>query len=221
MEKQKAVIVYSGGMDSTTLLYDFKNQGYDLTAITFNYGSKHNHREIECAMYNCKKLKIPHQVIGLHFIKDLFKSSLLQGQGKIPHGHYEDASQKQTVVPFRNGIMLSIAVGYAESIRASKVLIASHKGDFAIYPDCRQEFNVAFKDAARNGTYNHVEVSMPYQNVNKTDIARIGRKLGVDYNNTWTCYDPQPDGKPCGRCGACCERNEALQATSMLYEDKK
>ena len=142
--KDSAIIV-SGGMDSITLLHE-RHEEIAL-GISFDYGSNHNSREIPFARMHCQRLGIKHIVIPLDFMSVYFRSSLLDGADAIPEGHYEDANMKSTVVPFRNGIMLSIACGIAESNGLSRVFIANHGGDHAIYPDCRSEFIKAM-DAA-------------------------------------------------------------------------
>jgi 7-cyano-7-deazaguanine synthase len=137
-----------------------------------------------------------------------FKSSLLEGSDAIPEGHYADENMQSTVVPFRNGIMLSIAVGMAESAGLKHVMMANHGGDHTIYPDCRPEFVNAFSEAARTGTYVGVTLISPYTNLSKADIARRGKELGIDYSLTWSCY--KGGDIHCGRCGTCIERKEAL-----------
>jgi len=201
-----SVIIVSGGMDSVTLLYDKQNE--IALAVTFDYGSNHNKREIEFAKLHCKKLGIEHIIIPLHFIKDYFKSSLLNGADAIPNGHYADNNMKSTVVPFRNGIMLSIACGLAESRGLKKVLIANHFGDHSIYPDCRATFIESMNEAMAYGTYNNVNIYAPYTNISKSDIARIGKKLKIDYSLTYSCY--KGGEKHCGVCGTCVERKQAL-----------
>ncbi|MDE5872011.1 MAG: 7-cyano-7-deazaguanine synthase QueC [Muribaculaceae bacterium] len=202
-----SVIVLSGGMDSTTLLHDRKAQ--IALAVTFDYGSRHNAREIECARKNCEMLGIEHIVIPLEFMGRYFKSSLLIGGEDIPEGHYADENMKSTVVPFRNGIMLSIAAGLAESRGLKKVMLANHGGDHAIYPDCRPGFVDAMSDAIRQGTYDGIVIDAPYTDITKSDIARIGKRIGVDYNLTYSCY--KGGEKHCGKCGTCVERMEALR----------
>ena len=194
-------------MDSVTLLYDKKDE--IAVAVTFDYGSNHNKREEEFAKYHCEKLGIEHIIIPLTFIHDYFKSSLLEGASAIPDGHYEDETMKSTVVPFRNGIMLSVACGIAESRELEKVLIANHFGDHAIYPDCRKGFIDAMSEAMRNGTYKGITIDAPYTNITKTDIAKIGKSLGIDYSKTYSCY--KGGEKHCGKCGTCVERKEALR----------
>ena len=204
---KKSLIILSGGMDSVTLLYDRKDE--IAVAVTFDYGSNHNKREEEFAKYHCEKLGIEHIIIPLTFIHDYFKSSLLEGASAIPDGHYEDETMKSTVVPFRNGIMLSVACGLAESRELEKVLIANHFGDHAIYPDCRKGFIDAMSEAMRNGTYKGITIDAPYTNITKTDIAKIGKSLGIDYSKTYSCY--KGGEKHCGKCGTCVERKEALR----------
>lgn len=203
----KAVLVYSGGLDSTTLLYEYKDS--IALAVSFDYGSKHNKRELEFAALNCKRLGIRHLVIPLEFMGKYFKSDLLIGGGDIPEGSYADENMKSTVVPFRNGIMLSIAAGLAESYELDAIMLANHSGDHAIYPDCRPEFIEGMAAAVEAGTYNGVKVVSPYCNMTKRDIALRGRELGVDFSLTYSCY--KGGEKHCGRCGTCVERKEALE----------
>lgn len=209
-----SVIIVSGGMDSITLLYDKKEE--IALAMTFDYGSNHNAKEIAWAKVHCERLKIKHIVIKLDFMHKYFTSSLLEGADAIPEGHYADENMKSTVVPFRNGIMLSIAAGIAESNGLKKVLIANHGGDHTIYPDCRPAFIKAMNEATENGTYVNVSICAPYTNITKADIARIGKRLGIDYSETWSCY--KGGEKHCGKCGTCIERKEALALAGI--EDK-
>ncbi len=201
-----SVIVVSGGMDSITLLYDKKEE--IALAVTFDYGSKHNAREIAWAKVHCGRLGIRHIVIKLDFMQKYFTSSLLEGGDEIPEGHYADENMKSTVVPFRNGIMLSVAAGIAESNGLKKILIANHGGDHTIYPDCRPEFIGAMDRAIENGTYEDVRIDAPYTNITKADIAKIGKRLGIDYSETWSCY--KGGERHCGKCGTCIERKEAM-----------
>lgn len=200
------LIVYSGGLDSTVLLYKYRK---DISlAVTFDYGSKHNEREYEYAQMNTGRFGIAHIRVPLEFIGEHFKSDLLQTGGDIPEGHYNDPTMKRTVVPFRNGIMLSIACGLAESRGLKSVLIANHTGDHPVYPDCRAEFISAMKDAMHSGTYAHIELQSPFLEMTKRGIALIGKELGVDFTLTWSCY--KGGTIHCGRCGTCVERKEAL-----------
>ena len=202
----RALLVYSGGLDSTTLLYEYKDS--IALAVTFDYGSKHNAREIACAKENCKRLGIKHLVIPLGFIGQYFKSDLLLSGGEIPEGNYAEENMKSTVVPFRNGIMLSVAAGLAESYGLDTVLLANHSGDHAIYPDCRPAFVEAMDAAVRAGTYEGIRVVSPYCDITKRDIAFRGKAIGLDYSLTYSCY--KGGEKHCGKGGTCTERREAL-----------
>ena len=201
-----SVIIVSGGMDSITLLYDMSER--IALAVTFDYGSKHNAREIPFARLHCERLGIEHLVIPLSFMQQYFQSSLLKGVEEIPEGHYAADNMKSTVVPFRNGIMLSIAAGLAESRGLQFVMMANHSGDHSIYPDCTPQFVEAMSQATKAGTYPGIELLVPYTNITKADIARRGKALGLDYAETWSCY--KGGEHHCGRCGTCVERREAL-----------
>jgi 7-cyano-7-deazaguanine synthase len=211
--KKKAIVLVSGGMDSVVALYEAHRTCEVLGGLSFNYGSKHNHKEIPCAEWHCKGLGIPHLAISLGFMGETFKSALLTSGGAIPDGHYEEQSMKQTVVPFRNGIMLSIAGGYAESLEAKAVVIAAHAGDHAIYPDCREDFMKAIAEAVRLGTYAEIEVLRPFIRMTKAEIARRGQELGVDFSKTWSCY--KGEEIHCGTCGTCVERREAFMLAGL------
>lgn len=195
-------------MDSVTALYQAHQEQEVLAAISFDYGSKHNHREIPFAQWHCERLGVPHAVLPLDFIGKTFESDLLKKGRAIPEGHYEETTMKQTVVPFRNGILLAIATGFAESRGADGVVIAAHAGDHTIYPDCREEFMDAQAEAIRLGTYAGIHLLRPFIALTKEGIVREGVKLGVDYAQTWSCY---VGGEiHCGRCGTCVERREAF-----------
>ena len=206
-----SVIVVSGGMDSITLLYEKKDE--IALGISFDYGSNHNHNELPLAALHCQRLGIAHVVIPLGFMHQYFKSSLLESGESIPDGSYDEENMKSTVVPFRNGVMLAVAAGIAESNGLTKVLIANHGGDHTIYPDCRPEFIAAMDAAVEAGTFARVRVVAPYTNISKADIARRGRALGIDYAETWSCY--KGGHVHCGTCGTCVERKEALREAGI------
>lgn len=214
-----SVLILSGGMDSTTLLYEYQER--IALAVSFHYGSNHNDKEIPFAQYHCEKLGIKHVTIPLSFMKAYFKSSLLEGADAIPEGNYDDENMKSTVVPFRNGIMLAIAAGLAESNGLKHVMMANHSGDHTIYPDCRPEFADAMSQAIAAGTYDCITLATPYTHISKTDIVKRGKDLGLDYTQTWSCY--KGGEKHCGKCGTCMERKEALRDAGMedktIYED--
>jgi len=198
-------------MDSITMLHEFKDR--IAVGISFDYGSNHNAREIPFAKMHCDMLGIRHIVIPLSFMPEYFKSSLLEGADAIPEGNYDDANMQSTVVPFRNGIMLSIAAGIAESHGLKYVMIANHAGDHTIYPDCRPEFIEAMDAAVDKGTFAHLHILAPYTNITKADIARHGKVMGLDYATTWSCY--KGGEKHCGKCGTCMERKEALREAGI------
>lgn len=219
MEKD-ALIVLSGGMDSVTLLYDYKDS--IALAVNFIYGSNHNMRELACARRHCQALGIELLEIHLDFMGEYFHSSLLEGGEAIPEGDYEDENMRSTVVPFRNGIMLATAAGLAESRGLRAVMLANHSGDHSIYPDCRPEFIDAMAHAIAAGTYEAIELRAPYTNLTKAQIAMRGRDLGIDYSTTYSCY--KGGEHHCGVCGTCRERRESLalagiQDTTVYIDD--
>ena len=194
------------------MLYEYKDR--IALAVSFHYGSNHNDRELHFARMHCERLQIPHREVHLPFIKQFFRSSLLEGADAIPEGNYDEENMRSTVVPFRNGIMLSIAAGMAENNRLQYVMLANHAGDHTIYPDCRPEFVEAMDAAVHAGTWNGVRLLTPYTNITKTDIARRGKALGVDYAETWSCY--KGGEHHCGVCGTCRERKEALAEAGII-----
>lgn len=203
----KALLIYSGGLDSTTLLYEYRDRiGL---ALTFTYGARQDEEQLKRAEENCSLLRIKHLVIPLDFIGGYFKSSILKSGEEVPHAGYAEENMRSTVVPFRNGIMLSIAVGLAESEGMDTVLLANHSGDHSIYPDCRGSFIEAIDLAARKGTYAGIRVLSPYKYLNKRDIALKGRDLSVPFEKTYSCYEGRR--KHCGLCATCIERKEALK----------
>lgn len=217
----KALVVLSGGLDSTTALYWAKKKYDDVEAISFNYGSKHNDIEFSYAERTCKKLNVKITRINLDFINKYFKSDLLKSGGEIPEGYYTAENMKSTVVPFRNGIMLSIAGGFAESNDCDVLVLGNHSGDHAIYPDCRPEFIEGIKKAIYEGTAKNIEVVSPFCNISKTDVVKIGADLGVDFSLTYSCYKGKE--KHCGKCGTCTERKEAFEQAGVkdptIYEE--
>ena len=210
---KKVAVLVSGGMDSVVALYEAHREHEVVLALSFDYGSKHNHREIPHARHHAGELGVPHEVIELGFMNELFRSDLLKSGGEIPEGHYEEESMKATVVPFRNGIMLAIAAGLAESRGAEGLVIAAHSGDHAIYPDCRGEFMTAMGEAIELGTYENVALLRPFIALRKEESAARGAELGVDFSRTWSCY--KGGDVHCGKCGTCVERREAFQLAGL------
>lgn len=209
-----SLLVLSGGMDSTTMLYEYQDR--IALALSFHYGSNHNDKELAFAKLHCQRLGIEHIIITLQFIKEHFNSSLLQGSEAIPEGNYDEQNMKSTVVPFRNGIMLAIAAGMAENRGLQYIMLANHGGDHTIYPDCRPEFVKAMDSAVCAGTWNNVRLLTPYTNITKAEIARHGLQLGINYDETWSCY--KGGDKPCGVCGTCREREQALKEACITFK---
>lgn len=212
---KRAVIICSGGLDSVTLLHKAaKELGKEnVHVLNFHYGSKHNDRERPFARENAKILEVPYTEINLDYINNLWKSDLLQSGGKIPEGHYSDDSMRATVVPFRNAIMLSNAVGYCESIDFDEVWLGSHQGDRAQYPDCTKEFTAAINLAAILGTHKKIQIKSPFNEWMKWDIVKWGLENGVDYSKTRSCYNS--DEKSCLLCSTCTERAESFYRNSV------
>jgi 7-cyano-7-deazaguanine synthase len=204
---QKVVVIFSGGMDSFTVLNLAVKQGLEVFALSFNYGQKHK-KELDYAARACQELDVHHKIVDISAINQLIGGSSLTSDIEVAEGHYEEESMKSTVVPNRNMILLSMAVGYAVSIDANKVYYGAHSGDHAIYPDCRPEFVHKMNDVCAIANYEAVEIVTPYLDVSKTAILTAGLKMGLDYNLSWTCYNGRE--KACGKCGACQERLEAF-----------
>lgn len=204
----RIILIYSGGLDSTVLLhYLLQKKEYEVSALSFHYGQKHN-RELEAAQKTCASLSISHKISKIP-LDTLFQSTLLESGGDIPEGHYEEESMKQTVVPMRNLIFASIGSGYAASQGIKKIALAVHGGDHAIYPDCRSEFFDSLQKTVHLADWNEVDIEVPFVNKKKDEIVKIGIELGVDFQNTWTCY--KGGEKSCGKCGSCVERLEAFE----------
>ncbi len=214
----KVCMLLSGGMDSVTAFYEVLGKHKVVAGLSFDYGAKHNSREIPFAKFHADRNGIHHQIIPLDFMSRLFVSDLLTSGGTIPDGHYAEASMKQTVVPFRNGIMLAIAAGYAESIGAEGLVIAAHSGDHAIYPDCREPFMQAMANAMGEGTYAKIQLLRPFITMDKSAIARRGVELGINFAETWSCY--KGGEIHCGTCGTCVERREAFILAGLMDPTK-
>tara|TARA_Y100001970_G_scaffold199256_1_gene242381 strand:+ start:859 stop:1515 length:657 start_codon:yes stop_codon:yes gene_type:complete len=210
----RIVLVYSGGLDSFTLLNHSMDLGHEVFPITFNYGQKHI-KEITYAANFCKEESLSLKLIDITEINSLLEGSALTDILEVPKGHYEDDSMKTTVVPNRNMILISLATAYAVTINADEVWYGAHGGDHAIYPDCRPEFVNKINETTLVANYSPISVKAPFINLSKDQILSLGIRLNLDYSKTWTCYE----GKElaCGECGSCMERLEAF--TNNQLED--
>jgi 7-cyano-7-deazaguanine synthase len=216
---QKVVVIYSGGMDSFTVLHNAIRAGHEVYALSFNYGQRHV-KELVCAQNVCQELGIHHKIVDISAINQLIGGSSLTSDIDVPEGHYAADNMKSTIVPNRNMILLSLAVGYAVSLDAQAVYYGAHSGDHFIYPDCRPEFVQKMHDVCQIANYEPVAIVSPYLQQTKIDILKDGLAMGLDYSKTWTCYNGRE--KACGKCGSCQERLEAFalnQSTDPLpYE---
>ena len=210
---EKVVVIYSGGMDSFTVMNRALKNGKEVFALSFDYGQRHV-KELECASKVCNSLGIKHKIIDISSINQLLAGSSLTDDIDIPEGHYEAENMKSTIVPNRNMILLSLAVAYAVSVGADQVYYGAHSGDHAIYPDCRPELVQKMNDVCLIANYESVEIFSPYLTVNKSAILTDGLSMGLDYSNTWTCYNGRE--KACGKCGACQERLEAFRDNDVV-----
>lgn len=216
----KAILIFSGGMDSATLLFSLLHQGHEVKCLGIDYGQRHR-KEIEAAMLICGVQKIPYTLVDLSAIRPLLKgSSQTDDTVEVPEGHYAEENMKKTVVPNRNMIMLSVAAAYAISEKADAVVYGAHSGDHAIYPDCRPEFVKAMTQAMELADWHTVTLVAPFSAMTKGEIAKLGLSLKVPYELTWTCYAGRE--KHCGKCGSCSERLEAFEfagaADPVAYE---
>lgn len=238
LKEKKAVLILSGGIDSSTLLYYLINEGYHVYALTFNYGQKHS-KEIEHAKLIVNDAKkrgnVEHRIVDISSIHELISHGALTGDEDVPKAFYSEEVQKRTIVPNRNMILLSIAAGYAVKVNANEVYYAAHKSDYSIYPDCRKEFVKALDTAVYLGNiWTPVEIRAPFVDMTKDEIVKLGLKLQVPYELTWSCY--MGNERPCLECGTCLERTEAFlmnnakdpalsdeewERAVSLYEEKK
>ncbi|GGW72391.1 7-cyano-7-deazaguanine synthase QueC [Alishewanella tabrizica] len=210
----RIVVVYSGGMDSFTVLHKALKEENEVFALSFDYGQKHN-KELECAKQVTGELAVAHKILDIKNISSLFtSSSLVSNEIAVPEGHYQAENMKSTVVPNRNMILLSLAIGYAVNIKASEVWYGAHSGDHIIYPDCRPEFVEIMDRASKVANFEPVKVFAPYLNSDKVGILKDGFAMGLDYSKTWTCYKGLE--RACGKCGSCVERLEAFEVHNKL-----
>ena len=211
--KNEAVVIYSGGMDSTVLLYHLIESRMKVAALSIDYGQRHR-RELEAAKRITTELKIEHHVADLSSLRPLMAGSSQTSDGiAVPHGHYESESMKVTVVPNRNMLMLAVAGAWAISRKSDVIAYAAHAGDHAIYPDCREEFVQPLAQALANADWHRVDIIRPFISMTKAQICARGSVLGVPFEETYSCYEGRE--KHCGLCGTCVERREAFQLAGV------
>ena len=213
----KTVVIFSGGPDSATVAYHAKSQGDNVYAITFNYGQIASKETLHAKMI-ADKLGIKQKIIDLSSLKEVYGETTALMDERIP---MPSEFKPVVIVPFRNAIFLSIAIAYATSIGASKVLYGAQGSDAPFYPDCRKDFYQAFQTAARKGTETRIEVDAPFQGMKKSEIIKLGMKLGVPYEMTWSCYLNKD--LHCGICESCSNRKKAFKEAKVndptVYEN--
>lgn len=209
----KSILIYSGGLDSTVLLYHLRAARHDVRALSIDYGQRHR-KELVQAKAICDAIGVEHRIADLTPLTPLLAgSSLTSPEIAVPDGHYAEDNMKATVVPNRNMILLAVATGWAVSIKADAVAYAAHAGDHAIYPDCRKEFTEAMEKAIALCDWHHVSLERPFVTWSKADIARRGAELEIPFADTWSCY--KGGELHCGTCGTCIERREAFHLAGV------
>jgi 7-cyano-7-deazaguanine synthase len=209
----KSIVVHSGGMDSTVLLYQLVAQGDEVKALSIDYGQRHG-KEIESARALAASLGVEHRVADLRSLAELLGgSALTSSELEVPEGQYEEDNMKATVVPNRNMILLAVSAGWAISSEFDRVAYAAHAGDHAIYPDCRPEFADALDSAIQLADWREVTLHRPFVDLSKADLVQLGAELQVPFERTWSCYKGAE--LHCGRCGTCIERREAFHLAEV------
>ena len=209
----KAVVLFSGGLDSTVLVHHLLQEKADLKLLSIDYGQRHQ-REIISSTQIAESLQLPHFILSLPSLAKLLGGSALTDEKvSLPEGHYAEDSMKATVVPNRNMILISLAAGHAISLNFDTVAYAAHAGDHTIYPDCRPEFADALDQTLKLADWKKITLHRPFVKWSKEDLVRHGKELGVPFEKTWSCYA----GKEihCGKCGTCVERKEAFELVGL------
>jgi 7-cyano-7-deazaguanine synthase len=208
----RVVLIHSGGLDSTVLLYKLRADGHEVRCLGIDYGQRHR-RELDAGQAICRDLEIEYRSADLRGIRPLLAGSALTDDVPVPDGYYTDETMKATVVPNRNMIMLATAIGWAVSLEYDAVAYAAHAGDHAIYPDCRPEFVAAMRNVARLCDWRPIELLTPFVSMSKAEIVALGNRLGVPFERTWSCY--KGGQIHCGTCGTCVERREAFHKAGI------
>ena len=208
----KLVAIASGGLDSTVMVYALRAEGHELALLTFDYGQRHR-KEIEYARRTARRVGLPHEVVNIADVSRLLRSALTSPDIPVPEGPYAPDTMQHTVVPNRNAIFLSIAAGYALSTGREGVAIAVHAGDHPVYPDCRPSFIEAFERMVQIATESSLRIVAPFIRMNKEDIVALGARLGVPFEDTWSCY--RGGDRHCGVCPTCLERKAAFRKAGV------
>lgn len=206
------VAIASGGLDSTVMIYALRERGDTLHLLTFDYGQRHR-KEIIYAQKLAQRLGLPHEVVDISDVSRLLSSALTRGDLDVPKGPYREDTMSLTVVPNRNALFLSIASGFAISIGYDAVALAVHRGDHPVYPDCRPEFVRAYETMVRIATDTPLRILAPFVQMTKEEIVALGARLGVPFEETWSCY--QGRAQHCGVCPTCIERRQAFQRAGV------
>lgn len=212
----KAILCFSGGMDSTTLAAVYRSRGYMLGLLSFNYGQRHGTSELDAARAVAEYYDASHHILDMMFLGDLMPgSALTDPEVEVPDGHYAEESMKATVVPNRNAIMANIAIGVASAVKADVVALGVHAGDHAVYPDCRPEFVQALRDCVRLSLdgFHIPEIQTPFIYLTKTEVAAEAWRLDAPLQLSWSCY--KGGDVHCGSCGTCVERREAFHDAGL------
>jgi 7-cyano-7-deazaguanine synthase len=217
----KALVLFSGGLDSTVLAAQLLADGAETRLLSIDYGQRHA-KELQQAEKIAEALGLPHRILRLPDLGPLLGgSSLTDNQVELPEGHYAEESMKATVVPNRNMILLALAGGHALSLRFNTIAYAAHAGDHTIYPDCRPEFADAMENALELADWEKLSLHRPFVHLSKTDLVKKGAELDAPLHLTWSCYAGRE--KHCGKCGTCVERKEAFALAKVPdpteYED--
>lgn len=214
MSKRKTVVVLSGGLDSTTLLYHLIDEGHEVKALSINYQQKHS-KELGFAKSICEHVGIEHRLVELQGLSAVLNNNALtNSEIDVPTGEYQEGTIQVTTVPNRNMIFLAVAIGWAADLKFNGVAFGAHAGEHTNYPDCKRPFAEAMNAAALVCDWSPIEVRAPFIDWNKGQIVKRGLELGVPFEKTWSCYNGGEN--PCGECSTCVDRRLAFEQCNVL-----